>query len=196
MRSQTFRSERKVSALLKSAPFVKNSQTRCQLLGSRAQTLRKLKISRTLWTCACAFSSLCPALMLDYTPSVAPLPPLKYGSDDRKRPAASMGAAAHGEVDESRERGWGGDGEAEGFHVSLWAILDVCGSKEWVERCGGYTGGGGVGGASEGLEIVGVFQRRTPRKASISSGVRMAPPLASHGAWTPRLPGIHAENTI
>lgn len=50
------------------------------------QTLLKLKmkISRTLWTRACAFSPGLPALKLDYTPYVPPLLPLKYGSDDRK----------------------------------------------------------------------------------------------------------------
>lgn len=51
-------------------------------------------------------------------------------------------------------------------------------------------------GGVEGLEIVGDFQRRTPRQASISSGVRIASPLASHGARTHHQPRIHAENTI
>lgn len=86
-----------------------------------------------------------------------------------------------------------GMGRQRGFMCHSEPSLTSAGPKsEWrdVEDIGG--GGGG----SEGLEIVGVFQRRTPRKASISSGVRMAPPLASHGAWTPRLHGIHAENTI
>lgn len=40
-------------------------------------------------------------------------------------------------------------------------------------------------GAPKGLDIVAFFQKRTPRQASISSGVRIAPPLASHGAWAP-----------
>ena len=53
--------------------------------------------------------------MLDYTPSVPPLPPLKYGSDGQERPSASMGAAAQAEVDEV---GVGG-----GMCVTLWHLL-------------------------------------------------------------------------
>lgn len=62
------------------------------------QTLRKLKlkISRTLWTCACAFSPGLLALMLDYTPSVPPLPPLKYGSDGRKGQQPVWGGSSGG----------------------------------------------------------------------------------------------------
>lgn len=52
------------------------------------------------------------------------------------------------------------------------------------------------GGASKGLEIVAVFQKQTPRQASISSGVRIAPPLASHGAWTPHQSRINAGNAV
>lgn len=146
-----------------------------------AKTLRKLKISRTSWTCACAFSSLCPALMLDYTPSVPPLPPLKYGSDDRKRPAASMGAAAHGEVDESRGKGWG---VAEGGGVSCVTLshpwrLRVQRVSQEMWRMDGVKGGGAAGNSLQ-------FSPKKSCHASISSGARIAPYLAPHWTWSPR----------
>lgn len=97
-----------------SALFCKKKSEICTLAKSRRlmpvpwkplQTLRKLKlkISRTLWTCACAFSPDLLALMLDYTPSVPPLPPLKYGSDGRK------GQSQYGGGSSGRD-GWEGGG--------------------------------------------------------------------------------------
>lgn len=83
-----------------------------------------------------------------------------------------------------------GMGRQRGFMCHSEPSLTSAGPKsEWRDvediRGGGWVWGCGAG-ASEGLEIVGVFQRRTPRKASISSGVRMAPPPASRGASTPQ----------
>lgn len=139
------------------------------------QTLRKLKlkISRTLWTSACAFSPGLLALMLDYTPSVPPLPPLKYGSDGRKGQQPVWGRQLRGRW-MGGERGWGGG------CVSLWAILDVHRTKDGVER---GRGGWGV----YGLLIVSVTQSCGPIHAWINSRSCMPHdlgPLASQGAWT------------
>lgn len=122
---------RKVLALLKSALFAKTWRL-MPAPWKPMQTLRKLKlkISRTLWTCAFAFSSGRLALMLDYTPSVPPLPPLKYGSDGRKGQQPVWGQQLMGRW----MRGEKGVGGGRGGCVSLWAILDTHRSKDGIER--------------------------------------------------------------
>lgn len=97
----------------------------------------KLKISRTLWTCACAFSPDLLALMLDYTPSVPPLPPLKYGSDGRKGQSQYGGGSSGGD-------GWEGGGWRVMCHSE--PSLTFTGPKT-RERERGVDDDGGGGGA-------------------------------------------------
>lgn len=63
-----------------------------------------------------------PAFMLDYTPSVPPPPPLKYGSDGQERPSASVGPARGGSQRLQMGR-WG-----------LWGDLEPSSPKESKEK--------------------------------------------------------------
>lgn len=115
-----------------------NSETYCMPAPWKPlQTLRKLKlkISRTLWTCACAFSPGLLALMLDYTPSVPPLPPLKYGSDGRKGQQPVWGQQLRGR--------WMG-GESGGFVCHSEPSLTFTGPKTEQREGEREDGGGGL----------------------------------------------------
>lgn len=108
------------SVLLKPALSPTKLDDLCPRLGSHCKRCGnwKLKISRTLWTCACAFSPGLLALMLDYTPRCHHCCLWNMDQTERKGQQASMGAAAHGG---GERRGWGGGGGL----VSLCGILDV-----------------------------------------------------------------------
>lgn len=194
MQSQTFHYERKVSAWLKYAPFAKNSQTWCQLLGSRVQTA-EIEDFQDLMNLRLCFQLTLPGFNVGLYPLGATAAASEIWIRRQEKASSQYGGGDSwwGGWEQRKRMRWGWWGRWGGVHVSLWASLDVCGSKEWVERC---REEGLEGGASKGLEIVAVFQKQTPRRASISNGVRNASPLAPHGAWAPHQSGINAGNTV
>lgn len=109
------------SVLLKPALSPTKLEDLCPCLGNHCKRCGnwKLKISRTLWTCACAFNRRTPRFNVGLYPSVPPLLPLKYGSDGEERPASQYGGSS------SRGRREKGLGRRWWACVSLCGILDV-----------------------------------------------------------------------